>query len=63
MRLHVKVLWSQVKDVEIVCERIGKTDEGEKLYRTCEMRLGGVGPIPLVTVLSESDMHGVTRIP
>ena len=63
MRLHVKVLWNQVRDVEIVCERVGKTDEGEKIYRSCELRLGGVGPIEMSTMILESDMEGVTRIP
>ena len=63
MRLKVEVLWNQVRDVEIVCEKIGTTEGGEKIYRSCEMRLGGVGPIEMDVTILESEMIGVTRIP
>ena len=63
MRLMVRVLWGQVRDVEVVCEKIGTTEDGEKIYRSCELRLGGVGPIPMETIILESDMRGVIRIP
>ena len=63
MKLKVAMLWGQVLDVEIDCEKIGRTDDGCALYLTHSLTLGRVGPLKVEEYISEKDMHGVTRIP
>lgn len=63
MKLHVDVLWNQVLDVVVECDKIGREDDGCALYRTRSIELGSVGPLEFDTVVSEKDMNGVTRIP
>lgn len=63
MRLKVEMLWNQVLDVEVECDKIGRSDDGCALYRLRSITLGRVGPLKVEDVISDKDMIGVTRIP
>lgn len=63
MKLHVDLLWNQVLDVVVECDKIGRADNGCVLYRLRSISLGRVGPLKVEDIISDKDMIGVTRIP
>ena len=63
VRLKVELLFDAVQNVELECERIGRTDEGCSIYKTSKIKIDGVGPMEYEQVIEEREMQGVTRIP
>lgn len=63
MRLKIDLLFDVVKEVELECERIGRTDEGCAIYQASKITMAGVGPMEYHAVIRESEMQGVSRIP
>lgn len=63
MQLKIDLLFDAVKEVELECERIGRTDSGCAIYKASKITLSGVGPMEYHEVIQESEMQGVSRIP